>query len=121
MSIKFEETNFGEVIINGQKYSDVLVVDDRIISRDGELLNKLFGTFHRIADEEINQIIEDRPDIVIIGTGQTGALQVTEDVKIKLEDSGTKIEIYETPIAVKKFNEEKNLGKKVNALIHTTC
>ncbi len=121
MAIKFEETNFGEVIIDGQKYGDVLVITDEIIPRDSELLHKLFGTNHRIADEEIGKLIEGKPDIIVIGAGQSGLLEVTEDAKRKLEESGAEIETYETPIAIGKFNEACNLGKKVNALIHTTC
>lgn len=118
--IRFDSTVFGSVTINGNKYGDVLVVDDKVIPRDKDNLRKVFGTSHYISDDEVKKLLKGEPQAVIIGTGHSGLLQVSEKVRRKIEQAGAELLVERTPEAIKTFNELLQT-KIVNALIHTTC
>jgi len=119
--VEFNGTYFGKVIINGEKYGDVLVVKDQIIPRDRTLIEGKYKTTHLVAYEEIENLLDGDPEFVIIGSGQYGALKVNEKVVEKFEKNGVRALVFKTPQAIKEFNKLKKSGKKVNALIHVTC
>ena len=119
--IHFDKTWFGGVKINGQDYRQVLVVGEEIEERDEEELNKLYGTTHRIGPWEVEKLLFGKPDVIIVGNGQSGVLEVTEEVREKIETSGVELRILLTSQAISEFNKLYSSGKKVNALIHTTC
>ncbi|HID71967.1 MAG TPA: hypothetical protein EYP29_04400 [Thermoplasmata archaeon] len=113
-----ESTSFGKVVINGKNYGDVLIIGEKIIPRNKGLLKMLFGTSHAISEDEIRMLLKNEPEVVVIGTGQVGVLKVREEVRKKLEAKAELI-VAKTPEAVKIFNQLS--GKRVNALLHTTC
>ncbi|MBI5229105.1 hypothetical protein HY991_03270 [Candidatus Micrarchaeota archaeon] len=119
--VKFDSTSFGEVWINGQKHGDVLIVEGEIIPRDIGNLKKIFGTSHRISEDEANKLLEGKPEYIVIGKGQDGVLQIDDSIMKKFESAGVQLIDLETPEAIEKFNELHSKRKKVNALIHTTC
>lgn len=118
--VKFDSTSFGEVTIDGVSYGDVLVVGDRILPRNKGTLRRVFGTSHAVSDEEVKKLLEGDPDVVIIGTGQSGVLRVEKAVEEKIKTAGVELIVLETPQAIRKFNEISR-NRKINALIHTTC
>lgn len=119
--INFEKTWFGGVRINGQDYKQVLVVGEEIEERDTARLNELFGTTHRIGDWEIEKLLSNKPEIIIIGNGQSGVLEVTSEVEEKFKTAGVDLRILLTPEAISEFNKLYQEDKRINALIHTTC
>jgi len=118
-----ESTQFGEVVIDGTTYHQVLIIGDRIEERDTEKLKKLFDTSHKIGDWEIEKLISNNPEIIIVGTGQDGAMASPRLSDFQNRDGGKEIELIAepTPNAIAVYNDQVKLGKRVNALIHTTC
>ena len=118
-----DSTQFGEVVVDNKKYHQVLIIGDKVEERDWEKLKKLFDTTHKIGDWEIKELISNNPEIIIIGTGQNGAMASEEPAANLRKQAGESIEIImaETPKAIETYNEKVKSGKKVNALIHTTC
>ncbi|MBD3282646.1 MAG: hypothetical protein GF387_03530 [Candidatus Portnoybacteria bacterium] len=114
-------TKFGQIVVDNEKYGQVLIVGDSVIERESEKLKKVFGTSHKIGDWEIDALLKNNPDIVVIGTGQSGVMKVGDDFLNKMEKEGVNVFSGITPRAIKKYNEEMEKGKSVNALIHTTC
>ena len=55
-------------------------------------------------------------DVLIIGTGYDNLVQAEEEISAM-----PNIEILPTPQAVRRFNELKGEGKRVAAIIHSTC
>jgi len=78
---------------------------------------------HWVSAEEFDQLIGpqvgDYPDVVIIGTGYEGQVQV--DGGILIRGYGPIVEVLPTPQAVRRFNELRAAGKRVAAIIHSTC
>lgn len=116
-----ESTQFGEVVIDNKKYHQVLIIGDKIEERDHEKLKKLFDTSHKIGDWEIKELISNNPEVIIIATGQNGAMVIDGETLKKLQTTGAQIISNITPNAIAVYNDRVKLGKKVNALIHTTC
>ena len=116
-----DSTQFGEIVINGKKYHQVLILDNEVKERDTDKLKELFDTSHVIGDWEILEILKGNPDIVIVGTGQNGAMEVNEDFSNEVQKKGIELIIEKTPEAIKIYNERIKKRKRINALIHTTC
>lgn len=116
-----DSTQFGEVVINGKKYNQVLIIENSVVERDYEKLKKLFNTSHKIGDWETKALLEKNPEIIVIGTGQDGKLEVDKDFIDKIKRKGVETIAEITPEAIKTYNEKVKSGKRVNALIHTTC
>src|SRR3989344_1518623 len=116
-----DEIKFGSVKIDGKKYHQVLIIGEKIIERESEKLHELFGTSHKIGDWEQATLIAGNPEVILIGDGFQGVLAVEPKVMEKLQKSGAEIIIAHSPAAIHKYNELVKQGKKVNALIHTTC
>ena len=71
---------------------------------------------HFVAFAEIEGLLKERPDVLIIGTGYDNLVQVEEEVAAL-----PTVEILPTPQAVRRYNELRDEGKRVAAIIHSTC
>jgi len=116
-----DSTEFGSVTIDGKKYNQVLIIGDIISERDYDKLKELFGTSHKIGDWEAKELLKQNPEIIIIGTGQDGAMEVDEELIEDFKKKNIEVIAEITPRAIEIYNEKKEQGKRINALIHTTC
>lgn len=105
---------FGEYIINGRKYKyDITIIDGKIgtWSRDE----------HMLYVDNVEELVDAKPEYIIIGTGAYGALDVPNDVITYIESQRIKLIMEKTADACKTFNRLMKEGKKVAALMHGTC
>lgn len=124
-----EEYKFGIIVIDGKTYShDVEVRYSKISSSDLEVLEWRRGESHVINEEDIRGAMEQNPDIIVIGTGESGVAKVIESAKEAVKSKGIELIIDLTEQAVKTFNiineeseEEEGEQKKVIGLFHLTC
>lgn len=118
-----DSTSFGTVTIDGTTYHQVLIIGDKIEERDWEKLKKLFDTSHEIGEWEVKELVSNKPEVIIIATGQDGAMGKELPAASLRKQAGESIEIViePTPKAIEIYNEKVKSGKRVNALIHTTC
>lgn len=68
-------------------------------------------------DEYTESLSHDYNITLIIGTGYDGRLEVDE----KILASNSTVIVLKTPEAVKKYNELRDQGEKVAAVLHSTC
>ncbi|MBU4284951.1 hypothetical protein KKF60_00055 [Patescibacteria group bacterium] len=116
-----DSTQFGEVVIDNKKYHQVLIIGEKVEERDCEKLKKLFDTSHKIGNWEIKELLSNNPEIIIIGTGQDGAMEPDKEIVNKFKVMSIEVIMTETPKAIGIYNEKAKSGKRINALIHTTC
>ena len=110
--MKIEHYSFGTIVINGTKYSsDVVIFPDRVHS------NWRRTEGHRISIEDLKEILEEKPQKLIVGTGASGMVVVSDEVKETLQEMDIELEIFKTEEACRRFNEEKH----VVAALHLTC
>ena len=116
-----EEYHFGSITIDGRTYNyDVEV-------RDGEVLRWWREESHIIDTKDVKRAVEQNPETIVIGTGESGVAKVTEHAQQYIIEKGIKLIIDITGEAVKTFNIIKNSldkeGKedKLIGLFHLTC
>jgi len=73
---------------------------------------------HFVGFAEIEGLLRERPDVLIIGTGYDNMVRVEEEM---LAMSAVQVLPLPTPQAVKRYNELRGEGKRVAAIIHSTC
>ena len=118
---KIDKLSWGKVKVNGQDYHQVLLVGEKIIPREIDKLHQLFETTHKIGAWEKKALLSGKPAIVIVAKGWDGVLKVDEEFKKACQKRGVDLRILLSQEAIKEYNRLFSEGKKVNALIHTTC
>lgn len=115
-TVWISSVKFGSITIDGRVYEH-----DVIVTWDGKIKAAETETRHSIGTKELSQLILERPDIIVIGTGQNSLMKISPEVA-KIADE-KKLKIIEKPTqeAVKEFSELAHLGKKVVAYLHLTC
>jgi len=117
---KVDKLSFGSIIIDGKKYSrDVLVfADGTVKKRRGGFL--MFGS-HNIKKEEVEELAQDTPEAIIIGTGTNGKAHIASEPQNWAKEKNLNLLVQPSHKAVARLNELSEQGKKVVALIHITC
>ncbi|NOX99487.1 MAG: hypothetical protein GXP30_07130 [Verrucomicrobia bacterium] len=92
------------------------LISDLQVRSDGEI-RKVEKT-HDLKMENVRWLLESKPDILIIATGQDGVTQPSE----KIENiQNCEIIILKTDEAVKLYNKLKDEKKSVAIHVHSTC
>ncbi len=118
-----EEYNFGSIKINGEDYNY-----DVEVRWTDEVLAWPFIERHLIGAEEVKRAIEQKPDTIVIGTGESGLAKITKEAQEEIRRNNIKLVIDKTEEAVKTFNaikedseEEEGKQEKVIGLFNLTC
>ncbi len=113
--MRIDDYVFGKIVIDGETYtSDVIVCPDRVIS------NWWREEGHELSVRDIHDVLRERPEILIVGTGSPGLMRVLPETRRKLEDEKIELIIKPTHEACAVFNELVSTRKTV-ACLHLTC
>ena len=108
---------FGRMTINRRTYTSDLVilpagpVHSHWIRKSGHLLIR----------QDIQALIDAVPDLIIIGTGASGRMQVDPSLVSYLNGIGIKTKIHPSSRAVAVYNAAILTGTTVGACFHLTC
>jgi len=111
-----EDYGFGRIVIDGKTYrQDVIVFPDRVKSdwwrKEG----------HSLCLEDLKEVLEDPPEVLVVGTGYVGLMRVPREVREKLEEMGIRVVVEKTGKAYRTFNKLLSEGRRVVAALHLTC
>jgi hypothetical protein len=113
--MQIDEYSFGKIVINGNRYtSDVIIYPDRV---DPSWWRK---EGHLLQEADLTEIVNAQPDLLIIGTGNSGFMKVTPSIINFLRSRGIEVSIEKTGKAVELFNKQPK-GKKTIGAFHLTC
>ena len=117
---KIDKLSFGSIVIDGKKHhKDVLIFADGTVKRrKGGLL--MFGS-HNIKKEEIEELAQGEPELIIVGTGTNGKASLAPQVEDWAKERDLSLIVQPSYEAIAKINESIEQKKKVTALIHITC
>lgn len=73
----------------------------KIEKRKKKLSKKVYGTSHKISLAEAKYIYEKGADKIVIGTGQTGYVELSKKARKFFEEKDLKAKLLRTPKAVK--------------------
>jgi hypothetical protein len=115
LSFKIENYRFGHIVINGTEYTTDLKIFFNEVKPNwwrakGHLLNV----------SDIEDILEQKPEIIIIGTGSAGILKVAESTIKVINKYDITLITKPTPEACDIYNELSGKNKVIAAL-HLTC
>jgi hypothetical protein len=112
---KIESYQFGEIVIDGQRYSsDVIVYPDRI---DSQWWRK---EGHSLEPADVWEILQAPPEVLVIGQGNPGRMDVPAVTWRKLEEAGIEVIVEPTTRACDTYNRLR-LKRRVVAALHLTC
>lgn len=117
---KTENTSFGAITIDGQTYRhDVLIrLDGEVTKRQKKLSKQVYGTSHTISEAEAQQVYEDGAEMLIIGAGQYGLVNLSQEASQYFQSKNMKVLLESTPRAIEVWNET---GGRLIGLFHITC
>ena len=70
---------------------------------------------------DLSEVMAAKPDVVVIGTGYYGRMEVPEETRRYLEAGGVQVREARTGEAVKEFNRLQKEYARVVAALHLTC
>ena len=106
---------FGEITINGKKYSsDVVIFPDRV--KD----NWYRKTGHELCLNDIVEVMAEKPEVLIVGTGASGLVKVLLETRQEAKARHIQLIAEPTSEACDIYNQLSRF-QKVVAAFHITC
>ena len=114
MSLEFiSEYSFGRIVIENNIYVNDIILLGKTIKP--EWWRK---TGHNLTKEDLKDVIDYGPDLLIIGTGAYGMMDVPANLQ---NDLNFKIIAFSTKKAVNIYNQEIKKDEKIAGAFHITC
>jgi hypothetical protein len=115
-SMLIEAYKFGKITISGETYhTDVLIFPNRV--RDQWWRQQ----GHQLLIEDLKCIIAAEPEVLIVGTGYTGALCIPPKTHRYLTNANIEVIAKKTQDACPLFNSLISAGRNVVAALHLSC
>jgi hypothetical protein len=107
---------FGRIEIDGLPYTaDVIIAPDGVRSpwwrKEG----------HKLHVEDLSAILAAKPEVLLVGTGYYGRMQVPAQTRDYLQKQGMELRVLNTGEAVQAFNTLQQDTARVVAALHLTC
>ena len=107
---------FGTITVKGKKYhNDLKIIDGQVISswwrKEG----------HSVEAADVDDILAAKPDILVVGMGNPGRMQVSDSLRSVLTDANIRLIEEPTASALQTLNRLHEEGKNVAAAFHLTC
>jgi hypothetical protein len=110
-----EDYHFGSITVDGKTYTgDIKIIGGEVVS-DWWRING-----HKLAVADIEDILEARPDVLVVGTGDPGLMEVLPETERRLSELDILLVAKPTAEALKTYNDL--LGqRKIAFAAHLTC
>jgi hypothetical protein len=114
-ALRIDGYRFGEIIIGGKRYHrDLMVKGEAVLDswwrEEG----------HTVRMEDLLPLLDDPPDMLVVGQGDPGLMEVPEEVRDALRAKGIAVSVAPTRDAVTQFNAAADRCKVAGAF-HLTC
>ncbi|MCL5773656.1 MAG: MTH938/NDUFAF3 family protein [Firmicutes bacterium] len=113
--MKIESCSFGKIVIDGKTYQNDLIIFSDHLNASWRRKES-----HKLCLADIFEIIKEGPEVIVIGTGESGLMRVLTEVKENLKDKGIELVVAPTEQACKAYNDMSK-SKKTIAALHITC
>jgi hypothetical protein len=111
---RIEGYRFGRVVVDGQEQGrDLIVLPDRIVP------NWWRRRGHSLVLEDLDEVLDDLPARLIVGTGASGQMRPDPEAVAALRGRGIEVEFAPTDEAVRLFAESD--PATTAAALHLTC
>ena len=114
--MKINSYDFGVMRIEGTEYTD-----DVIVYANKVKPNWWRRAGHRLDEEDLYDIFDYEPDVLIVGQGASGMLTIPAMTRQAIQERGITLIADDTERAWMEFNKETQKGRKVAGVFHLTC
>jgi hypothetical protein len=120
MEPRIDRTAFGSVTIDGEIFThDVIIrLGGRVEKRKKQLSKAVYGTSHIISLAEAEHLYQDGAERLLIGAGQDGRVELSEEATDYLARARCRVELLPTPEVIPVWNQAQGA---VIGLLHVTC
>jgi hypothetical protein len=120
MDPRIDGTRFGSITIEGETFGrDVLIrLSGEVTKRKKKLSKAVYGTSHVVSLEEAEYVFQEGAELLIVGTGQSGLVELSEAVADYFRNNGYRVELLPTRQAIETWNQAEGA---VIGLFHVTC
>jgi hypothetical protein len=120
MKPRIDSTEFGSITIAGQVFEHDVVIrlSGEVKKRKKKLSQAVYGTAHVVSLDEVRYVHEKGTERLIIGTGQSGLVQLSAEAAAYLQRKQCQVQLLPTPEAIQAWNEAAGA---VSGLFHVTC
>jgi hypothetical protein len=117
MKLRIDGFLFGKMTIGGREFTS-----DLILYPDGHVQDNWWrAQGHSLLPDDITTVLDAAPEKLVIGTGASGMMRVSDSAVELCKNRGIEVEIYCTAGAMTKFNEAVEAGTVVAACFHLAC
>lgn len=110
-----ESYTFGKIVVDGQAYTK-----DLLLLPVGPLPNWRRKEGHLLQSADLQDALEAKPAVLIVGSGNPGLMKVPPETLDWLAAQGVRVEVHPTAEACQRYNELAPTERVVAAL-HLTC
>jgi hypothetical protein len=111
-----EKYTSGRIIVNNKTYNqDLKIIQGQVVD------NWWRKTGHRVDANDMKDVLDASPDIIVIGTGYAENMRVAQDLTSETRQRNIKVIAEDTYKAVHTFNDLFSKGKNVSGAFHLTC
>ena len=105
---------FGSFVVNGREYlGDIKIIGSKVRLWDRKK--------HEVNIDDVKDILKAEPEVIIVGTGNSGYLQLEKSLRDYLLAKRIKLFIGVNSEAIVKYNEAVSQRKNIGAIFHSTC
>jgi hypothetical protein len=114
--MKITSYKFGQITVDDRMYdSDIILLSDRIVEDWWRRVG------HSLAPEDLKEVVSAQPNILVVGTGNSGQMKIPEGTRQYLEEEGIELKAEKTGDAVELFNQLREKFSSVAGAFHLTC
>ena len=120
MRPSIDGTEFGSITISGELYEHDVVVrlSGKVKKRKKKLSKAKYGTSHKVSLEEAEHIFEAGAKRLILGSGQSGSVELSGETAEYFQKNGCSVPLLPTSQAITVWNAAKGA---VIGMFHVTC
>ena len=112
---QIDDYRFGRVVIDGNEYRQDLILFPSGVQERWDR-----GESHLLSMSDLATVLENPPQVLIIGTGYWGSMKVPDEVLRELESRAVEPMILKSKQACEAYNQQTEQVHVVLA-IHLTC
>jgi len=121
-----EEYHFGSITIDGRTYTNDVEVrwtpkeSKAPLEASLEVLEWWRKEGHSLHPEDLEEVTEASPEVLVVGTGAYGRMSVPRKVREHMDSNGIELVAEKTESACETYNELAD-EKEAVAALHLTC
>ncbi len=114
--MRIEHYSFGAMTVGTATYRR-----DLIILGSDILPDWLRTEGHRLGEEDLGEVLQWSPEVLVVGTGAFGRMEVPAPLLDLLRAKGIEVRRARTSKAAEIFNDMSRRGRRVAGAFHLTC